>query len=378
MKRIAVIDVARSFAILSVLSVHLGQRFITHPFSSDILAFIWWKLWYNGALGVSVFFVVSGFVITRLIASNPGGLFQPDFRDFYVRRFGRIVPLLSLSILAGIIALSIPHAASKAFENCMTNPHVPLTPSFWLSISTFWFNWYRTVHFHTTPSYGLHWDVLWSLSVEEQFYLLYPILLRQLGDVRKLVFFLASLVFFPPFFNITQLLVSPSRPWLDTSPILPYSWIAMGCLLYIASERLGAYLKNHKAESLYFCLAGLALFLLNYFHYDFRADFWNHTYGLTCMGFGAFFFMLGGIHLDFFNSKGWGWVCFPGKLSYGGYLLHPLVLFFLWPVLEGTNECLAYLIFACAVTGLAYLSFRYFEMPANLYFRNKWGRPARP
>ncbi len=377
MKRIPVIDLARTFSILAVLSVHLGQRFITHPSSPPFLAALWWKLWYNGALGVAVFFVVSGFVITRLIASNPRGLFQPDFRDFYARRFGRIVPLLSLSIVLGMIALSIPHAASQPYETCIKNPHASFSPPFWISICTFWFNWFQQANSMATPNYGLHWDLLWSLSVEEQFYLFYPLVLNRLGNMRKLVVFLTVIIFFPPLFNVLQLLFSPRHILLDIYPLQPYSWIAMGCLLYLVTERMGARLNANKAESLYFCLSGLALFLLNYFHRDYKADFWNHAYGFTCVGFGAFFFILGGIYLDFFGSKGWKWLGFPGQLSYGGYLLHPLILFFLWPFLEGKNEYLAFLLFTGAVVAIAYLSYRFFEMPANLFFRNKWGRPAR-
>ena|ERR1039458_6145082 len=105
MNRIQIVDLVRAAAILTVLIHHLGAYGITEPSSFHFLAYLWYKLWVNGGFGVTVFFVVSGFVITRLIAHQPGGLFSPNLRDFYSRRFGRIVPLLVLTCLAGLMIL---------------------------------------------------------------------------------------------------------------------------------------------------------------------------------------------------------------------------------------------------------------------------------
>ena len=103
--------------------------------------------------------MVSGFLITRVLARGPGGLFQPDLRHFYVRRMGRILPLLFLFVLIGITILLYGQA------------HVPgahLNPryhGFWFCIATFSFNWYEVAV--NSQWFGLHWMVLWSLAVEE-------------------------------------------------------------------------------------------------------------------------------------------------------------------------------------------------------------------
>src|SRR5579883_3455216 len=95
--RIQIVDLVRAASILTVMAHHLGFHYITKASSSSFLAFAWYKLWINGGYGVTIFFVVSGFVITRLIDAQPRphGLFNPDFRDFYARRAGRILPLLA-------------------------------------------------------------------------------------------------------------------------------------------------------------------------------------------------------------------------------------------------------------------------------------------
>jgi peptidoglycan/LPS O-acetylase OafA/YrhL len=61
----------------------------------------------------------------------------------------------------------------------------------------------------------------------------------------------------------------------------------------------------------------------------------------------------------------------PGKYSYGNYLLHTTVLYFLAPRLAGGNIYMAFLIFAMASTAAAALSFHFFEAPANRWIRKK-------
>jgi len=60
-------------------------------------------------------------------------------------------------------------------------------------------------------------------------------------------------------------------------------------------------------------------------------------------------------------------------LSYGGYLIHPAMLFFLWPLLGGKNEWLAFGIFALATMGVAGLSYVFYETPMNRMIRKYWG-----
>ena len=111
-----------------------------------------------------------------------------------------------------------------------------------------------------------------------------------------------------------------------------------------------------------------------YLHQDYRADVWGHIFGFLSIAWGIFFFLLGGLHLDFFNSKYWAPLARPGILSYGGYLFHPAILFFLCPVWIGKNEYLAFVMVAVVIFAFAQLSYRYFEIPCNLWIRRVFGR----
>jgi peptidoglycan/LPS O-acetylase OafA/YrhL len=138
--------------------------------------------WFQGGfLGVDVFFVLSGFLITGLLAhevERTGGL---DIRGFYVRRLRRLVPALILLLVATLIgaAFLLPDAAPRVRSD------IP-------AALFYFFNWRLIVtgqsyfEFISRPPLLQH---LWSLAIEEQFYLLWPICalgLMRWGGRRRL------------------------------------------------------------------------------------------------------------------------------------------------------------------------------------------------
>ena len=373
MKRIPLVDALRSLSILAVLATHLGCQYIVNPSPWRFLQVVWYKIWINGAFGVTMFFVVSGFVITRLIAQQPQGLYQPDFRDFYSRRAGRLLPLLVVACLLGQLILALPHTPSHAFNYCFQDPQAGLTPGFWLSIATFSFYWYQKF-MKVFEGVGVHWGLLWSLSVEEQFYFLYPWLLKILKRGTNLSAWLYTVVFFQPVFDTAHHFLFPQHdiPVLDS--IGPFGSVATGCLLYLKAGQYGPLLSRNKKRSFWILLFGLAVFLKAYLHQDYKADVWGHILGFPLINIGLFFFLLGALHLDFFKSKFWSLVGFPGQLSYGMYLLHIVVLFFLFPLLTGMNDFLAFFFYAAVTTLLAWGSYHFYEVPANLWIRKLLGR----
>jgi len=147
-KHLPAIDGLRAFAVLSVVAYHAGL-----PLSA-------------GYVGVDVFFVISGYVITRMLVSEP----RIDLLAFYARRVRRILPAL-LVVVAAVLALSTlllgPDQQAKATQSAIASMGM-----------------LANVHFqHVTGGY---WDGaanempllhLWSLAVEEQFYLVWPLLL---------------------------------------------------------------------------------------------------------------------------------------------------------------------------------------------------------
>jgi peptidoglycan/LPS O-acetylase OafA/YrhL len=125
----------------------------------------------NGNYGVTMFFVISGFLITSISMNRYGGLERMSVKGFYAFRFARITPplLLALAIIVPLGLLGLP-----SFRNAAQG--VVLSRGFFftvvLSILTFWHNVLMALRGYFNYSLNIYW----SLSVEEAFYLAFPLL----------------------------------------------------------------------------------------------------------------------------------------------------------------------------------------------------------
>ena len=129
-----------------------------------------------GVLGVRFFFVISGFLITWLLLQEKAKSGRINLKYFFVRRAVRILPVCFLYLL--VLACCTQYSQS---------------PAAWLANLTF------TTDFYSTPMPTSH---LWSLGVEEQFYLLWPLLLvwhlgRPAGNTRLLKILIVPLLVAP-------------------------------------------------------------------------------------------------------------------------------------------------------------------------------------
>jgi len=127
-----------------------------------ILFHIKHKLAPGGFVGVDLFFVISGFVITRSLASELRRTGAISIRAFYLRRVRRILPAL-LVFMAGTAALSLAAGRGSGSEGKAA-----------LAVATSSLNWFLAFGGYETlrTSWFVH---AWSLSVEEQFYILWPL-----------------------------------------------------------------------------------------------------------------------------------------------------------------------------------------------------------
>lgn len=157
MNRIPTLDGWRGIAILLVMLDHaaLGSRFNSQPWA------------HLGYFGVDIFFVLSGYIITARLLEEREGSSTINLLRFYQRRAFRILPLV-LTYLGSLCILSL-------FRN------VDLSPSQALS-SLFFFRNYQVAG---DPA-GITTGHFWSLSVEEHFYLMWPLLLFRFGNRRSL------------------------------------------------------------------------------------------------------------------------------------------------------------------------------------------------
>jgi peptidoglycan/LPS O-acetylase OafA/YrhL len=135
----------------------------------------------NGSLGVAMFFAISGFLITNKVLQPEPNNRRFSTWSFYSQRVGRIFPCLLLMFLLGeaFCLLSIP-----GFTFDQTK--IP----FW-ELLTYIFTFRYNVYFVHHAGLPHLWDVLWSLSIEEVFYLIFPVLF---GVIRRKSLILCLLV----------------------------------------------------------------------------------------------------------------------------------------------------------------------------------------
>jgi peptidoglycan/LPS O-acetylase OafA/YrhL len=208
--RIRSLDGLRAASIVLVLLAHLGgtrgffaRQAVSH--AGDL-----------GNLGVRVFFVISGFLITHLLLVEKGRTGAIDLRAFYVRRALRILPAFlafGLAVMVSSIAGGV-HVQSGDVMHALT----------------------FTMNFHPQRA----WQVghLWSLSVEEQFYAVWPAVVAACGAAGG-AWVAAAAVVLAPVSRVAVFLGGPSwRPVLGEAFPTVMDAIAVGCLLAMWRSRL--------------------------------------------------------------------------------------------------------------------------------------------
>jgi len=225
------VDLLRGLSIIAVILLH-GQIRL-HSYSPWIRAmrsnWLFDIFFWNGDNGVTVFFSISGFLITLTSLRRFGSLANMRAAVFYRIRFARIAPLLLL-LLAVLSLLDLIHANGfEILPSCSTLPRALL------AALTFHINWLEAAHGYLPAN----WDVLWSLSVEEMFYLFFPLvclaLLRWRRGMSTFVVLLFLLVAMGPF---ARTVWTTNPIWQGTSYIGGMSGIAFGCLTALLTEHL--------------------------------------------------------------------------------------------------------------------------------------------
>lgn len=190
-----------------------------------------------GEFGVRIFFVISGYLITSILLAELRPKDWISLPRFYFRRMLRLLPAAYSYILV-VAVLAAKHFVS--LERWDLTAAITYT-----------------MNYHEERAWSL--GHLWSLAVEEQFYLVWPLILRTLGQLRS-VPFLIALVVVAPFLRLASPYVGPAFNFLVWSDAL-----ATGCLLAILRKDLGANRRYARLlASRWFFLVPVAALLANF------------------------------------------------------------------------------------------------------------------
>jgi peptidoglycan/LPS O-acetylase OafA/YrhL len=357
-RRLVGVDLLRCVAIAVVLGRHWLASGL--PASENLVIDNFARTFFlHGLWGVTLFFVISGFLITRTTMAREADFFTLSFRGFYLRRASRILPLLAVSITVGALGLALG-ADSRLFV--LHDPHAPFGFWFWLSIFTFTFNW-ALAFINFPDGWGLHWDVLWSLAVEEQFYVLFPLVVVLARWRGRLIRALVAAIALAIITRSVVVLTGLPATYAIFGSLACIDALAIGVLTALLSGRLIADAKLKAVMA----AAGPIVIGATYFSTDI-------VIAPTILALGAALFIVGVQSPNAFASKLWLPFARIGELSYGIYLFHPAILYLVSPLLRGSNFIGGYLLFLGVTVAFADLSYRYLERPANAWIRRSFLR----
>jgi peptidoglycan/LPS O-acetylase OafA/YrhL len=312
--RVDGIDLLRGAAIFFVLMNHVNMQmlFAKVPYLMGLPAQLVYTLVWNGQLGVQMFFAVSGYLITSTSMRRWGSLGALRVREFYWLRFARIAPLmiLLLCVLSGLDLGGVKHFVVESKTGGLGRALV--------AALTFHINYLEATRGYLPGN----WDILWSLSVEEMFYLFFPVVARVLRRERWLVVLLVLFMVAGPFARMKAF--DPNPVWREYSYLGGMDAIAMGCLtaLLLAGRRLSR-------RWIWLCGsvgAALLVFCFGFSIEAYRLGLGRSGLMMSAEGVGACLVIAAAV------QSGWKapWVLAPvlqmGQRSYEIYLTHMFVV----------------------------------------------------
>ena len=331
------VDGLRALAVIPVILFHAG-----------------FELFSGGYVGVDVFFVISGYLITSIIVREIDGK-NFSLSGFYERRARRILPALGVVLVASIFIswFWMTPADFRDFGRSI------------FSISIFSSN----IYFAFTWDYFASWKIpplmlhTWSLSVEEQFYVLYPLLLIGLSRIGLrnnfiilsfiLICSLSFAIFGSSQFSQVNFFILPSRVWELLSGAL---------LVFISSRYLQLISENLQSG-----LAGMGLILISMsvVIYDDTLKFPSAVTVVPVLGAVLVILFANSQNIvgKLLSSR---YLVGIGLISYSAYLWHfPIFVMAEYRYGFYGLEVKHYLFLTLVIFLLSFLTYRYVEQPAR-------------
>lgn len=337
----------RGIAILLVLFAHAGFGHII-----------------PGGLGVMLFFVLSGFLLGQQIINESHSTGHISWHKFYLRRFWRLAPALILYIILAAATLS----ALGVF--------VPVS-----DIASVLGGYSNLYELYTGYSSQSPFPITWSLSVEEQFYLLLPLLFLRMRSTLPIAIFLLCTILLWRFYvylncanDLLQTLcgIAPEYRMLkstDTIIDLPIYGLVAACLV----SRFKNLMRSQAALLLTLCLI---LFTLLY-----RDQLFRETVRYSLQGLACALLILHMTHQPnsiICKSLATPWLDYLGRISYPLYLFHFWVLVTIQVIAghngspQGIVELSSYFLASLLVAVVVYEGVE----KRTIYLRRRYGSKA--
>jgi len=353
-------------AILFVLMNHVNMRLLGAkiPYTRGLPPQLVYSLVWNGQFGVQMFFAVSGFLITSTTLRRWGAISNVNVRDFYLLRFARIAPLLLL-LLAVLSGLHLAH-----IQGFIVSQKTGGLGRALLAALTFHVNLLEARRNYLPAG----WDILWSLSVEEMFYLFFPLACRLFRRGRFLIFPLIVSVLLGPFARSSAFNHNPV--WREYSYLGGMDAIALGCLTALFVSR------RHLSRTALWISGTLGTTLLVFsLCFSIRAYTWGfgrNGLNMTVLAAGTCMLIAVAAQTRWRAPRVLTPLLRLGQRSYEIYLTHIFVVLGLFSLFIAGGKPMRYIpalfVAVILIAGLlGELVARGYSEPMNRWLRQRWG-----
>lgn len=353
------IDLLRGIAIFTVLLLHHA---LSYGFRGSIIADMLPKAWLhnlviNGGYGVTMFFTISGFLITSISLRRYDNLESMNVWHFYRLRAARILPplFLALTIIVILALFGLESFRNKDGGGNLPDSYLVVAV---LSVLTFWHN----VLMQHQGYFNYALNVYWSLSVEELFYLLFPLACIALRSRRYLAVLACLLIVLGPIYR-----------WLQIDSGIDYRYAYLACFDALSFGVLAALVQSKLTKhSMRLWRLAAMLGLPVVYLYGIQN---NVVFGFTGIALCTALIL---IHISTRQSLFWARITAPlrwmGRCSYELYLFHIVVLGLMRALVPpetvfGNTKLLMLLVMLALSCLISYLITKWYSEPVNKRLR---------
>lgn len=308
-----------------------------------------------GYYGVDLFFVISGFLITGILIKTPEKPFLENYKSFIVRRILRIFPIYYLTVIVLLIA-GLPHVQ----ENL-------------IYLLTYTFNY--AIVFKHLPNNPI--NPFWSLSVEEQFYLFWPLVVLSFKNKLHILLVVSIVVVIIGYSQQLLNIIPSHEKYNYFSLFTRMSSLGLGAVAIIAHRLRLLSTRFFTDKTIEYLILMLIVFSLVI----------PYKVNMQVLGLSSFYLVLKaafyGFKIDAVNNfLKKSWVIYVGSISYGIYLFHLPLSYYVdtnlfKPIMNSIDfshlgkliflkwysVVITFPLYSLLTVCLASLSYRYFEKP---------------